>query len=230
MSLSNCFNYFLKHSVFRNSGNPEPRSQPGVSGEIDPAGAVIGLESEPVEVHVDNHPSILDIDIPDSAKVNDDVEVTETQNMKRQESFLTEVEEFTQTSSVETELETQLRPVFDLCQPNSEGLISIEHLRAMCREHGQVGSLSLHSVIVSPRYFQDADAVVGKIDPVGRGLVSFSTFCQGVATMMEANLDTGGPRNVTDGEIIFLLNIPVPHLAPVGWKEEFSQCFSPGDC
>ena len=141
MSLSNCWNYFLKIYVFRNSANPDTRSKPGVSAEIDPAGAVIGLESAPVEVHVDNHPSILDIDIPDSAKVNDDVEVTEAQNMKRQESFLTEVEEFTQTPVVETELETQLRPVFDLCQPNSEGLISIEHLRVMCREHGQVGTV-----------------------------------------------------------------------------------------
>lgn len=64
--------------------------------------------------------------------------------MNRQESFLTEVEEFTKTGDqeatehIETELETQLRPVFELCQPNSDGLISIEHLRAMCREHGQV--------------------------------------------------------------------------------------------
>ena len=39
--------------------------------------------------------------------------------------------------------------------------------------------------------------------------------------MMEANLDTGGPRNVTDGEIIFLLNISVPHVGPVGCREEF---------
>ena len=94
---------------------------------------------------MDNHQSILDIDIPDSLYAKDNnVDVAEVHHMNRQESFLTEVEEFTKTGDqeatehIETELETQLRPVFELCQPNSDGLISIEHLRAMCREHGQV--------------------------------------------------------------------------------------------
>ena len=69
------------------------------------------------------------------------LDVTEAPDLMRQESFLTEVEEFhgtEETKEVSAELETELRPVFELCQPNSDGLISISHLRAMCREHGQV--------------------------------------------------------------------------------------------
>ena len=38
-------------------------------------------------------------------------------------------------------------------------------------------------------YFQDPDAVLVKLQArPGQGLLSFQTFCQGVATMMEANL------------------------------------------
>ena len=96
------------------------------------------LESAPAKDQAEPHQSILDIDIPDAALL----EVTEAPDLMRQESFLTEVEEFNnteeETKEVSTELETELRPVFELCQPNSAGLISIEHLRAMCREHGQV--------------------------------------------------------------------------------------------
>ena len=95
------------------------------------------LESAPAKDQADPHPSILDIDIPDAAQLD----VTEAPDLMRQESFLTEVEEFhgtEETKEVSAELETELRPVFELCQPNSDGLISISHLRAMCREHGQV--------------------------------------------------------------------------------------------
>ena len=95
------------------------------------------LESAPAKDQAEPHQSILDIDIPDAALLD----VTEAPDLMRQESFLTEVEDFQntpETFQVSSELETQLRPVFELCQPNSAGLISIEHLRAMCREHGQV--------------------------------------------------------------------------------------------
>ena len=37
-------------------------------------------------------------------------------------------------------------------------------------------------------YFQDPDAVLVQLNPADHGLLSFQTFCQGVATMMEANL------------------------------------------
>ena len=36
------------------------------------------------------------------------------------------------------QLSEQLRPVFEMCVPNKEGLISIQHLQDMCRENGQV--------------------------------------------------------------------------------------------
>ena len=96
-------------------------------------GAVGVLQSDPAQDQ-----SILDIDIPEAGQLN----LAEAPpDLMRQESFLTEVEDFQntpETFQVSSELETQLRPVFELCQPNSDGLISIEHLRAMCREHGQV--------------------------------------------------------------------------------------------
>ena len=108
------------------------------------------LHSDPTKEQADHHQSILDIDIPDAGQRD----VAEAPDMiRRQESFLTEVEEFQNTEKTETvvassELETQLRPVFNLCQPNSDGLISIEHLRAMCREHGQVKYLiSRHNTL-----------------------------------------------------------------------------------
>ena len=107
------------------------------------------LHSDPTKEKADHHQSILDIDIPDAGQRGS----AEASDMMRQESFLTEVEEFQNTEKTETmvassELETQLRPVFDLCQPNSDGLISIEHLRAMCREHGQVKYLiSRHNTL-----------------------------------------------------------------------------------
>ena len=124
------------------------------------------LDSVPAQEEADHHQSILDIDIPDAGQLD----VTEAPDLMRQESFLTEVEEFHNTETkgmeelhnietnevVSPELEAELRPVFDLCQPNSAGLISIEHLRAMCREHGQVNYLrsfppnTLHTLSFDP--------------------------------------------------------------------------------
>ena len=60
---------------------------------------------------------------------------------------------------------------------------------------------------LAPSFSQDADAVAEKMDPVGLGLVSFSTFCQGVGTIMETNLHTASQRR-TDGE----LNCELSHL------------------
>ena len=40
--------------------------------------------------------------------------------------------------SYSDQLSEQLRPVFEMCDPNKEGLISIQHLQDMCRENGQV--------------------------------------------------------------------------------------------
>ena len=101
-------------------------------------GAVGVLQSDPAQEQAGPHQSILDFDIPEAGQV-DFAEAPS--DLMRQESFLTEVEDFQNTAEtfqLSSELETQLRPVFELCQPNSDGLISIEHLRAMCREHGQV--------------------------------------------------------------------------------------------
>ena len=119
-----------------NNVSPAPVPVP-----VFPIGSEVGglLESAPAKDQAEPHQSILDIDIPDAALLD----VTEAPDLMRQESFLTEVEEFNNTEEEETrevsaELETELRPVFELCEPNSAGLISIEHLRAMCREHGQV--------------------------------------------------------------------------------------------
>ena len=42
--------------------------------------------------------------------------------------------------SYSDQLSEQLRPVFEMCGPNKEGLISIQHLQDMCRENGQVRS------------------------------------------------------------------------------------------
>ena len=107
------------------------------------------LESAPAGDQAESHQSILDIDVPDAAQL----EVTEAPDLMRQESFLTEVEEFNHSTEeikeVSAELETELRPVFELCQPNRDGLISIEHLRVMCREHGQVRYYSLHFEILN---------------------------------------------------------------------------------
>ena len=107
------------------------------------------LESGPAREQLDHHPSILDIDIPDAGLL----ELTEPPDLMRQESFLTEVEEFhhstEETKEVSAELETELRPVFELCQPNRDGLISIEHLRVMCREHGQVRYYLLYFEILN---------------------------------------------------------------------------------
>ena len=48
---------------------------------------------------------------------------------------------------------------------------------------------TVYRSVLTACYFQDPDAVIVKLDPAGLGLLSFQTFCQGVATMMEANLN-----------------------------------------
>ena len=108
----------------------------------------------------ENLESLLDIDVPQSTIQNDDTKDEISQPM----SFLTEVENFVvnednndsidgdditemesypeevmdTTENNDDDLEKQLRPVFDMCQPNAQGLISIEHLKKICIENGQV--------------------------------------------------------------------------------------------
>ena len=118
------------------------------------------ISGDLTECGEDNLESLLDVEIPqEPAGSNQD-------SVPRQESFVTEVEEFTVVdddggdditepceypaetmdtmdsdailSSIDPELEAQLRPVFDMCGPDSRGMISIEHLEKMCRENGQV--------------------------------------------------------------------------------------------
>ena len=111
----------------------------------------------------DNLESLLDVEIPQEPAGSTQVSVP------RQESFVTEVEEFTVVDddegdditepcespaeimdttdsdnilSIDPQLEAQLRPVFDMCGPDSRGRISIEHLEKMCRENGQVSGKS----------------------------------------------------------------------------------------
>ena len=61
-------------------------------------------------------------------------------------------------------------------------------------------------------YFQDPDAVVVQLDPADHGLLSFQTFCQGVATMLETNLPTPAATvRANNGEII----LSELHLSPL---------------
>ena len=113
----------------------------------------------------ENLESLLDIKIPEPAKQNDDIKDEISQPM----SFFTEVENFAinediydgvdgknitemaeypedvmdTTDNEDDSLEKQLRPVFEMCQPNAEGLISIEHLKKMCTENGQVNAFKI---------------------------------------------------------------------------------------
>ena len=112
------------------------------------------------DVAEDNLESLLDVEIPQEPAGSNQ------HSVPRQESFVTEVEEFMVVDddaeddvtepcespaeimdtvdssdhilSIDPGLEAQLRPVFDMCGPDSRGRISIEHLEKMCRENGQV--------------------------------------------------------------------------------------------
>ena len=108
----------------------------------------------------DNLESLLDVEIPQEPAGSNQ------HSVPHQESFVTKVEEFMLVDddaedditepcespaeimdtvdssdhilSIDPGLEAQLRPVFDMCSPDTRGRISIEHLEKMCRENGQV--------------------------------------------------------------------------------------------
>ena len=118
------------------------------------------ISSDITDIAEDNLESFLDVEIrlePGGSNQH---------SVPRQESFVTEVEEFMLVDddaeddvtepcespaeimdtvdssdhilSIDPGLEDQLRPVFNMCGPDSRGRISIEHLEKMCRENGQV--------------------------------------------------------------------------------------------
>ena len=174
------FNDLLESDQPRSVAKPHPSDapviEPVISKQQNTPNFIIGSEvlavdnkvinSELADCAEDNLESLLDIEIPqEPAGSNQD-------SVPRQESFVTEVEEFTVVDddgedditelsaspveimdtmdsgdnkdsrdailSIDPQLEAQLRPVFDMCGPDTRGMISIEHLEKMCRENGQV--------------------------------------------------------------------------------------------
>ena len=182
------FHDLLESDQPRNAAKPQqsdtPVTQPVNTEQQNTPNFLIGSEvlvgdnkvisSDLTECAEDNLESLLDVEIPQEPAGSTQVSVP------RQESFVTEVEEFTVVDddegdditepcespaeimdttdsdnilSIDPQLEAQLRPVFDMCGPDSRGRISIEHLEKMCRENGQVSGKSnflnyLYSFIV----------------------------------------------------------------------------------
>ena len=167
------FHDLLESDQPRNAAKPQqsdtPVTQPVNTEQQNTPNFLIGSEvlvddnkvisSDLTECAEDNLESLLDVEIPQEPAGSTQVSVP------RQESFVTEVEEFTVVDddegdditepcespaeimdttdsdnilSIDPQLEAQLRPVFDMCGPDSRGRISIEHLEKMCRENGQV--------------------------------------------------------------------------------------------
>ena len=113
--------------------------------------------------------SILDIDIPDIPI--EDINKKNSLASDPLVSFVTEIEDFNSEEKIvgvdhtnsemnDSEitanadqvmelqgLEAELKPVFDMCKPNPDGLISIEHLMKMCRDQGQV-SLKIFILLI----------------------------------------------------------------------------------
>ena len=166
------FNDLLVNDTPRVTSNQT--SSPSSDQDTTPGVPEFRIGSEVSEVKVteavvdeeENLQSLLDIDVPDIIDKSSDIpENNDRVELTHQESFVTEVKEFSVVDDddddiTETEecpadkmddtdhadddhgqgLVEQLRPVFDMCGPNTEGLISIDHLKKMCRESGQVKS------------------------------------------------------------------------------------------
>ena len=171
------FHDLLESDQPRNAAKPQqsdtPVIQPVNTEQQNTPNFLIGSEvlvgdnkvvsSDLTDCAEDNLESLLDVEIPQEPAGSTQVSVP------RQESFVTEVEEFTVVDddegdditepcespaeimdttdsdnilSIDPQLEAQLRPVFDMCGPDSRGRISIEHLEKMCRENGQVSEKS----------------------------------------------------------------------------------------
>ena len=85
--------------------------------------------------------------------VDDDAEDDVTEPCESPAEIMDTVDSSDHILSIDPGLEDQLRPVFNMCGPDSRGRISIEHLEKMCRENGQVRGKFISLIILQNKLF-----------------------------------------------------------------------------
>ncbi|XP_069124898.1 uncharacterized protein [Argopecten irradians] len=80
--------------------------------------------------------------------------------------------------AMDGDLRGKLQSVFDVCDVEKEGYITVDHFRNLAKEH--FGADSDENVI----------GIVQILDPEGKGKINFDDFCQGVNQILELQPQT----------------------------------------
>ncbi|KAK2169910.1 hypothetical protein LSH36_6g14018 [Paralvinella palmiformis] len=90
----------------------------------------------------------------------------------------------------------RLRAVFDICDPDKKGFITVDHFVNLAREHFGAGDEEQDNEVMC--------RIIEVLDPEGDGKIHFSEFCQGVKQILELKSPCSPPVTVSS-----------PYLFPV---------------